>query len=179
MQITRRWGAALVVAACAAGLAVASTADANAGTSNVSPLATAGYTQLVNAHSKLCMGVSGSKAGGRVVVLEGCTGNPDREWAGRKLDASSGAWFNVANKYSGLCLGVAGNANQAAASLAQYRCADVPNQHWVSVKTSSGWTVVNQMSAMCMSVDAAHTAPGTRVTQYPCGNFVDQTWLSR
>lgn len=173
MSINRTTGLALT--GVAAGLAlVASIPGASASTHPTPLAASGGYVQLDNNHSGLCAGVSGSKTPGARVVIEGCTGNPDREWKAVQWNTSIGQWTSIENEYSGLCLGTTGS--QAAAPLAEYSCADNPSQYWDAVPYSGGGTLVNYQTGMCLSVNAAGTAAGTAVTQYPCGNYPDQTW---
>lgn len=173
MKINRNAGLALT--GCAAALALAASVPGTSADAASLPLAASGtYYQLTNNHSHMCAGVSGRKTSGAPVVIEGCTGNPDREWRKVQFNRHVGAWSSIQNKYSGLCLGAPGD--WAAARLAEYRCTSSPSQLWAVVPYTGGGTMVNEQSGMCLSVDAAKTAPGTAVTEFYCGNYVDQTW---
>jgi len=124
--------------------------------------------QLVNASSRLCLGILGASASqGAAAVQWPCNGSPDQRW--------NGTWFfgTLTDVNSGQCLGVLGASTTAGAAAVQWSCNTSADQVW---ELDSSNRLQNSNDGMCLGVLGASRAAGARVVQWACNGSPDQTW---
>jgi hypothetical protein len=140
---------------------------------------------FLNGKSMLCLSIIvGSPLPGAQAIQFFCDGrNQPNDYQSWQLGATGASRFNLRNRNSGLCLGVAGGSPEDGALIQQFGCVPSPNnnQSWSFVHVSGDfYQIVNAASGKCMGVEGGSFNESARLAQFPCttdGAVNNQSWL--
>jgi hypothetical protein len=90
------------------------------------------YFEFVNARTGYCLGTDASFSVGLQAMSYPCGTDDSQYWSVSYANNTGSGWYQVLlNKYSGLCLDLAGNSSANGTHIQQYWCNGTNAQYWM------------------------------------------------
>lgn len=143
-----------------------------------------GYYEFVDLNSGLCLNVpNGATTNGLQLQISTCNGAPSESFVLGSLSSSiaSGAWYEVINATSGMCVTDSGSSTSNGTALSQVKCGSLLNQEWQFQPISGGYYAVYNGNATALVWDDTNGSKsnGNGMQLWSWANNSNQQWLPK
>lgn len=141
-----------------------------------------GYYQFVDRNSGRCLDVpGGSNSNDLQLEIDTCNGSASQSFTLGALSNSvaSGAWYEVINQTSGMCMSDTGSGTGNGTALDQVTCGSVPDQGWQFEPTNNGYYAAYNENATSLVWDDTNgsTTNGNKIQLWSWADNTNQQWL--